>query len=97
MNPIVKFDKHFSRPAGRVIVYEDKLYRLAQDDSPSYGIQVFAFEITDLSETTYADRLVSKKPLIGKTGIGWNAAGMHHLDLHKIKNEWIGVVDGRDK
>ena len=97
MNPVVKLDKHFSRPGGRVIVYEDKLYRLTQDDEPSYGIQVFAFEITELSETSYADKLASKKPIVTKTGIGWNAAGMHHVDPHKIENKWISVVDGRNK
>ncbi|MCK5235673.1 MAG: hypothetical protein KAR06_01710, partial [Deltaproteobacteria bacterium] len=97
MNPVVKFDKNFSRPGGRVIVYEDKLYRLTQDDDPSYGVQVFAFEITKLSETSYEDKLASKTPIVTKTGIGWNAAGMHHVDLHKIENKWISAVDGRSK
>lgn len=97
MNPVVKLDKHFSRPGGRVIVYEDKLYRLTQDDDPYYGIQVFAFEITELSKTSYADKLASKKPIVTKTGIGWNARGMHHVDLHKIENKWISVVDGQNK
>jgi hypothetical protein len=97
MNPVVKSDKNYSRPSGRVIVYKDKLYRLTQDDDPSYGIQVFAFEITELSETSYADKLASKKPIVTKTGIGWNAAGMHHVDPHKIENKWISIVDGRNK
>jgi hypothetical protein len=97
LNPIVKHDKHFSRPAGRVFSYENKLYRVAQDDEPYYGIQVFAFEIAKLSETSYSERLVSTKPLLTKTGIGWNSAGMHHVDLHKIDNEWVGVVDGRNQ
>jgi hypothetical protein len=97
MNPIVKLDKRFSRSGGRVIVYNDKLYRLTQDDDSSYGIRVFAFEITELSEKSYAEKLASKRPVITKTGIGWNAAGMHHADLHKIKNGWIAVVDGRNK
>jgi hypothetical protein len=96
-NPIVKFNKHFSRPGGRVILYDGKPLRLAQDDDPSYGIQVFAFEITDLSETSYTDKLVSNKPIVTKTGVGWNAAGMHHLDLHKIGDKWVSVADGRNK
>ncbi|MDP2646963.1 MAG: hypothetical protein Q8P24_18660 [Desulfobacterales bacterium] len=96
-NPIVKRNKHFSRPAGRVIVYDGKLFRLAQDDDPSYGIQVFAFEISELSETSYAEKLASTKPIVTKTAIGWNAAGMHHVDLHKIGNKWVSAVDGRSK
>jgi len=97
MNPVVKLDKHFSRPGGRVIVYEDRLYRLTQDCDPSYGIQVFAFEITEISETSYEEILATIKPVVTKTGIGWNAAGMHHVDLHKIDDRWISAVDGRDK
>lgn len=97
MNPIVKLDKNISRPGGRVIVYNDKLYRLTQDDDPSYGIQVFAFEITELTEKTYEEKMVSETPVVTKTGNGWNAAGMHHVDPHKVGNKWISVVDGRNK
>jgi hypothetical protein len=97
LNPIVKFDKHLSRPAGRVFSYENKLYRLAQDDDPSYGIQVFAFEIVELSETTYSERLVSEKPLVTGSGTGWNAAGMHNVDLHKMDDQWVAAVDGRSR
>lgn len=93
-NPIVKFNKHFSRPGGRVILYDGKLARLTQDDSPYYGIQVFAFEITELSETLYADKLASDKPIVTKTGVGWNEAGMHHVNPHKIGDRWIAAVDG---
>jgi len=97
MNPIIKFDKHYSRPAGRVISYCNKLYRMVQDDYPEYGTHVFAFEITELSEESYSEQIVSTQPLLTGTGIGWNAAGMHHVDLHEIGNEWVGAVDGRDR
>jgi hypothetical protein len=97
MNPIIKFNKHISRPGGRIIEYEGHIFRMAQDDQPDYGIQVFAFEITDLSETSYKERIVSSEPVIGKTGKGWNAKGMHHIDLMKIGNKWISAVDGKDR
>ena len=96
-NPIVKLDKNIARPGGKVITYNGCLYRLAQDDDPYYGIQVFAFEITELSEKSYAEKIVSEKPVVNKTGKGWNAAGMHHVDLHKIGDRWIAAVDGRKK
>jgi len=35
--------------------------------------------------------------VVNKTGKGWNAAGMHHVDLHKIGDRWIAAVDGRKK
>lgn len=96
-NPIVKFDKHIARPGGRVITHNDRPYRLAQDGFPSYGIQVFAFEITELTEKSYAEKIVSEKPVVNMTGEGWNAAGMHHVDLHKIGDKWMAAVDGRNK
>jgi len=97
MNPIIKLTKHISRPGGRVFVYNDKLYRLTQDDDPSYGIQVFAFEITKLSVNLYEEKIASETPIVTRTGRGWNAAGMHNVDPHKVGNKWISVVDGRNK
>jgi len=94
-NPVRASDKHFSRPGGRVIIYNGKLLRFAQDDDPDYGIQVFAFEITGLSETVYTEKQVSVNPVITKTGNGWNAAGMHHVDLYQTGNKWMAAVDGR--
>ncbi len=96
MNPIVKSDKHISRPGGRVIVDNGKIYRFTQDDAPRYGIRVFGFEITELTTTTYREKRVSDKPVVTKTGTGWNASGMHNYDLHKIDKKWIAVVDGRN-
>jgi hypothetical protein len=96
MNPIIKFNANISRPGGRVIIYKGKPYRFAQDCAPYYGAQIFAFEITELTETTYSEKPVSTEPLLTGSGKGWNAAGMHQIDLHKIGNKWIAAVDGRD-
>ncbi len=95
MNPIVKFDKNIARPGGRVILYNEKVYRMAQDDYPTYGNQVVAFEITELTEKTYVEKTVSENPIINETGHGWNALGMHHVDLHNIGEKWIAAVDGQ--
>ncbi len=95
MNPVVKFNKHAARPGGRILQYEDRLFRLAQDDAPTYGIQVFAFEIITLTETDYQEKQASRAPIVSKTGNSWNAAGMHHVDLHTMNDQWIGIVDGR--
>ena len=97
MNPLVKFDGNIARPGGRVIIYNDRLFRITQDDEPRYGIQVFAFEITELSETLYTEKLVSEKPIVTMTSKGWNAAGMHHVDLHRVGDKWIAAVDGRNR
>jgi len=96
MNPIVKFNNKIARPGGRVIVDNGRLYRFTQDDSSGYGTRVFAFEITELSEKSYREKLV-EKPVVNMTGYGWNAAGMHNVDLHKIGSRWMAVVDGRNR
>lgn len=95
LNPIIRFDKHIDRAAGRVIIYNDRPYRFAQDGYPDYGSQVFAFEITNLTDKLYMENIVSEEPIITKSGSGWNAMGMHQLDLHKVGDKWIAVTDGR--
>ncbi len=95
LNPIVKFNKHIARPGGRILIFKDKIYRFAQDDEPRYGLQVYAFEVTELSEKSYNEVKLLKNPIIKMTGKGWNATGMHHLDLQSINNQWVAAVDGR--
>ena len=96
MNPLVKFNKHISRPGGRVIIYKGKPYRFAQDDKPFYGVGIYAFEITEITEKTYKEKPVSSKHILSGSGHGWNSVGMHHIDLHKLGDKWIAVVDGRN-
>ncbi|GJL60505.1 MAG: hypothetical protein NPIRA03_33620 [Nitrospirales bacterium] len=95
MNPIVKLNKHIARPGGRVLVHDGRIYRFTQDAEPRYGIQVFAFEIEELTKTTYTEKIVSEKPVVTMSGDGWNAYGMHHVDPHLIKGQWMAAVDGR--
>lgn len=95
MNPVVKLDKHIARPGGRIIEYQGKLYRFGQDDDPDYGIQVFAFEIVELSTEVYRERMMLEKPVVTASGAGWNAAGMHHVDLHRRDGMWMAAVDGK--
>ena len=95
LNPLIRHDPHTARPAGRVVTVDGRLIRFAQDDEPSYGIRVYAFEIVTLSETEYVERPTTPHVVAGPSGSGWNAAGMHHMDLHREGGRWIAVVDGR--
>ncbi len=95
LNPIIKFDKTRARSAGRVIEYKGQLYRMAQDNSKRYGRQVFAYQITSLSPTSYEERQALSTPLVSPSGRGWNKAGMHTLNLYNIGNRWLGCADGR--
>lgn len=94
-NPLIRHDPHTARPAGRVVMVDGKLIRFAQDDEPSYGIQVYAFEIVTLTEFEYREQPVIDGPVAGPSGRGWNAAGMHHMDLHQVAGRWVAAVDGR--
>lgn len=94
-SPIVSNDAHTSRPAGRIVTANGKLFRYTQDDAPSYGIQVVAFEVTELTTASYKERPVGRVPVIGATGSGWNASAMHHIDAHELdEKNWIASVDG---
>ncbi|MFQ4145140.1 hypothetical protein [Chlorogloeopsis sp. ULAP02] len=95
-SPIVNGNAHIARPAGRVLVMKDSIIRHTQDCDPEYGIQVRAFEIDDLSPTTYREREISPKPILEPSNTGWNGSGMHHIDPHLMEDgQWIACIDGR--
>lgn len=95
-SPIVANDPVTSRPAGRVVEVDGRLVRFAQRCAPTYGVDVSAFEIVDLTEQTYAERPASPRPVLGPGGFGrWNRFGMHHVDAHRqADGSWIAAVDG---
>jgi hypothetical protein len=94
-SPLITNNSNIARPGGRVIEYNNRLIRVAQDDYPSYGNQVRVFEILELTRTSYSEIEMSESPLMGSTGIGWNAGGMHHVDPIMLSaDNWLAVVDG---
>jgi hypothetical protein len=97
LSPVVKKDLRTARPAGRPFIIDGALYRLGQDCYPTYGNQVHAFQITDISPTTYAEKMI-ETPIVKSTSSGWNAEAMHHVDAHQISaNQWIAAVDALGK
>ena len=95
-SPIVKNNSKIARPGGRVLVQGTDIVRYAQDCSLSYGFQVQAFNITELTTKKYAEEEVRAEPILTPSGSGWNADGMHHLDAHRLTDDrWIACVDGR--
>jgi hypothetical protein len=94
-SPIVEGNAHIARPAGRVLTYNNKVIRYAQDCYPTYGTQVRAFEITELATASYHERQVSESAVLTASGHGWNKSGMHHVDPHFADDgQWIACVDG---
>lgn len=94
-SPVLSGSPHFARPGGRVIQHEGVIYRYAQDEVPLYGSRVWAFRITELSETGYSEETVPGGPVIQAGSEWWNSAGMHTVDPHqKDSGEWFAFVDG---
>lgn len=95
MNPIISNNCNTARPGGRVLVFDNRIIRYTQDDCPTYGNQVRAFEITELTTKSYKEKEVKENPIL-KAGVsGWNQNGMHHIDPHQIdEKKWIACVDG---
>ncbi len=95
-SPIIQDNAQIARPGGRVLRIDDRIIRYTQDCQYEYGTQLRAFEITELSTTSYQEQEIEKSLVLTPTGSGWNGAGMHHIDPHCINNgTWIACVDGR--
>lgn len=95
MSPVVKGNGMRARPAGRVSIFDNTIVRYAQSCYPAYGSNVRAFAVTELSTSTYADHEMHHGPILGPSGCGWNARGMHHLDAHSLSDgTWLACVDG---
>lgn len=95
-SPIREHDNQGSRPAGKLVKYQNKIYRFAQDCALFYGHSVRAFEIERLSTSEYKERALESNPILEGGDANWNQVSMHHIDLHEIdKNHWIAFVDGR--
>lgn len=95
-SPIIDGNPNIARPGGRVVIFNDTVFRYTQDDYPRYGNLVRAFQIIELTNMTYKEMEVKENPILEPSGIGWNKNRMHHIDVHQIEeNQWIAVVDGR--
>jgi len=94
-SPIVEGNGHNARPAGRILVLGGTVIRYAQDCDPTYGTEVRAFEVTELTTTTYQERAAGSVPVLTAGGSGWNESGMHHIDPHQLDDgRWLACVDG---
>lgn len=95
-SPVIRGNDQFARSAGRVLVLGSRIIRYTQDSSNGYGRQVRAFQITELTPSTFKEELVSDQPVIAASGNGWNKYGMHQVDAQLVaKDRWVACVDGR--
>ena len=76
-NP-VKLDVTSSRPAGKLFMYEGKLFRPAQDCSRAYGDRIIINQISRLSETEFSEEVFR---IIEAKEIALNAIGIHTINF----------------
>lgn len=94
-SPFYPDNKSKTRPGGRMVIYDGKLTRFAQENSERYGHMVRAFEIDTLTPSTFIEHEVSAAPVLKPNGKGWREVGMHQVDPQEIgPGEWVGAVDG---
>ncbi|MCE3238843.1 MAG: hypothetical protein K0R24_1824 [Gammaproteobacteria bacterium] len=94
-NPIYSNSKGISRPAGRILKEDNKIFRFFQDCSRIYGESVGVAQVEILSKDCYKEHIKEDIKILKPTGIGWNAKRMHHIDCHKIKKgKWVACTDG---
>jgi hypothetical protein len=73
-SPIVADDPRRARPAGSIVMYKDRTFRLSQDCERVYGESISAHEILDLTTTTYREREVDDKKVLERADGTWIAA-----------------------
>jgi len=94
-SPIVEGDPSKSRPGGRMLIFDGHPIRFAQDDHPEYGKRVRAFRIKKLTVEDYEEEELPESPVLKASGAGWNSAGMHQIDAHRLGDgRWLAAVDG---
>lgn len=97
LNPVVTNNKQNARPAGRITNWNNRLFRFGQDCTQTYGGQVWASEIIQLTTSEYSEKQLTETTVLTKGQAEWNRDGMHHLDAHNLKpNQWIACVDGKE-
>ena len=102
MSPIIVGNDNIARSAGKVLFFQDNLFRVAQDDWPTYGNRVRIFQIDELTATEYSEHELCDLPEIDAKEIGlgnkipaWRIDGFHQLDCHQLdEKEWICCIDG---
>ena len=105
-SPIVNGNENIARPAGEVLFYQNKLFRVAQDDYPTYGNKVRIFQIDMLSTETYLEHELHDLPEIkaeklawGLKTPAWRLDGFHQFSLVKQRDDgsWIVCIDGQTR
>ena len=86
-NPVKVFPK-MTRPAGKILKYNGKLIRPAQNCTKTYGGSTIFYEIVELSTENYKEVFISE--LFPNTTCRY-PDGLHHI----VSNNKITIIDGK--
>lgn len=92
-NPVVS-DVTRARPAGRIFSKDGKLYRPSQNSAHRYGYGLNINEITELTESTYSERVVSSTgPTWDPSLLGTHTFAAAHdltvIDALTLRRRWL--------
>lgn len=93
-SPIVS-DVSIERSAGGIVKIDDKIFRLGQDCLAGYGDNFGFFEIKDISENNYEEKVFIPKMI--DYSQKWNRKGGHHFSCVEYKDKYIVAMDGKMK
>jgi hypothetical protein len=89
----VSRDPTENRNGGGFIQRDGRLFRIAQDNSRSYGGGIVLLEVLQLDKDGYREKIVIENygPLIN---FQWQRKGRHHLSLTTFKGKTVIAMDG---
>jgi hypothetical protein len=91
-SPVVAGNPSIARPGGRVVVFDGRVVRYAQDCLNEYGRRLRAFEITELTTSTYREVEAEQDPIQRSTRN--MRRRIHHIDPHCVgEGRWIACAD----
>lgn len=100
-NPVVENRPSASRPSGRVIVQDDRIFVPFQQIEELYGESIQGYWITELSDNSYTDERIGTiiegtDRYTAEDEPEWNSLRMHHYDPWYLGEEigWRVAVDG---
>jgi hypothetical protein len=94
-SPILYAKPDMARCAGRPTRLNGRLLRFAQNCEIEYGRAVRVFEVQRLSKIDFQEIEMDESPILYQSGQGWNANGMHHIDIHELSDgSYLAAVDG---
>lgn len=87
-------DNKYGRNGGSIICYNNNLYRIAQDCVNRYGDNIHLFQIDELNEDFYKERLV--KDYLYSPDSDFHHEGGHQLNICKFRDKYVIATDAKE-